>query len=335
MRKVLGRRKGYALRNKPTAKHSAMAQALKTMVQPVVWDSESTVLLADYGDGRQNKCSWYADLPISPGAVDAILATGDGQASVITVRPDVRIFLEKALYFNQIKNTCSHRIEVECFVLYPRTSMPAAFSDMSGINPQYLQDAFTNQAQISLTGARTRPYNEHGSNLFMTTFPKTFKIKRVLHKYLMPGEFCNVRHTVSDKVFSKRMFGLSATTATVASAWDHHRSLPPIYLYRVQGAIVHDETSIPTAAQGLYNQTRVDTSAAVNPQIVPGGYAASFYTKKIFRQLTPPAATTYLVAGTTSAVLPQAVGAVPGAAILATNEKTWEQRVPADDAMDL
>lgn len=337
MRKVYGRRKGFALRNKSSARSNAIALALKTLIQPVMWDSESTVLLADYGNGRQNHCSWYADLPISPGAVDAILATGYGQANSTTVASDAKIFLESGKYFNQIKNTCSHRIEVECYLLYPRTSMPSSFSNLSGINPQYLQDAFSEAAlnSLALSSSRTRPYNEHGSNLFQTTFPRTFKMRRVLHKFLLPGEFCVLQHTVRNKAFSKRMFGISSTAGTVSGAWDHHTKLPPIYLYRVQGAIVHDESAIPAAADGLYNQTKVSTGTDVNPQIVPGGYAASFYTKKTFYQLTPPVQNLGMLSGTASAVLPQAVGPVPGVAITAANEKTWEQRVPADDAMDI
>lgn len=261
-----------------------------TVMQPMAFTEEGTFILANIGDNLQDMCSWLALNPLVPAVLDAVLAMAKGSADATTVQAQYQAYMEYRKFRFQIKNDGAHRVQYTIYRLTPRRELPAAFSDMSGINPQRLQDAFSNRASISNTGTRMPAYNEHGANPFRTLLPHTYKIKTVSNGFLEPGKFKTFRWLKRNLLINKAKYGVMTTLGTIASAWDWVKDCGPIYLIRAQGPLVHDNAQITSGKASAYNAAGATANQVVDnvgnydiagttygPKLTPGGYALSIY----------------------------------------------------------
>lgn len=322
---------------------------------PVTLTQEQTACLANIGDNLQNKCTWFVQQPMRPSHLDLALTVA-GSNAITTVEPQQTAFIEFLKYASQYKNGGNHRVEVNVYTLFPRRDMPAAFSDMTGINPTFLSNAFTN-ISTSAEAVRLCGMNEHGADLFKTNLPKFFKIKQKLHKFLEPGEFFNIKTILRNRKYSKATFGLQQTNSSIAGSWDYLKFCGPIYIVRVQGPIVHNETRItggqasfaPGAAitdvdnqvvdqqalndagDQLSNWHQVGTTITAGTtygvNITTGGYAVDVYVKRTIKSYYFNVQNQMeQIQGSLSARLPTN--------LLRSEEKTYELVAPAEAAME-
>lgn len=288
----------------------------KVMTRENHLSDELIWVLASAGDSAQDKCQWASLRVIAPSTVDNGLAASASVTDATAVDPQQEAILKTASMFLQIKNSANHRVDITVYKLYPRINMPAAFVDINGINPAYLQAAFAARDLVSNTGSRLAPYDEHGADPYMSSLPKTMRIKKVLRKYLEPGGFFSIKHTIRNQLFSKAKLGVQSVGGTLASAWDWFKQCGPLYLIRAQGPQVHDESKF----------TLPVTSSTTGPATygtTMGGFAVQIYGKFDYHWVCCPYPNTYPKYGTLTNALP--------ANITAANEATWEVRVPQED----
>lgn len=311
-----GKRRVFKYGNRSRVQQSFLNKMLvKTNLKEQHLGFERISMLASVGNALQDKCQWLSINPCSPGAIDLGLAASSDQPDSTTTPAGFEALLKTGQLMFQVKNSCNHRADVTVYKLYPRINFPAAFSDMDGINPPFIQSAFSGRLLSSNAGARLPAYDEHGADIFMSELPKTMRIKKVARKYLEPGGFFTMKHTLRDKLFSKAKFGVMTTAGTISGSWDYVK-VAPIYLIRAQGPMVHDEskTTIPLTstleAQTVHGSTM-------------GGFAVSVYARSDWHWMGPGWQANAARIGVITAALPTIASVA--------NEKTWEVRVPQED----
>lgn len=322
---------------------------------PILLKQEETASLSNIGDNGQNRCCWFVQRPLAPKHLDLALQSANSVAVTSVISTQVG-FIEWLKYFAQYKNGGNHRVDVTVYTLFPRRDMPAAFADMDGINPTYLSTAFTDVA-TSAEAVRLPGMTEHGADIFKTNLPKFFKIKQKMHKFLEPGEFFNMRMVYRNRLFTKAKFGIQATNSSIAGSWDFLKYCGPMYLIRVQGPIVHNETRITSGAASfapgsaitatanqvvaqqatddagdqLANWHQVGTTVTAGTtygvNITTGGYACDVYVRRDIK-------TYYFNVATQSEMLTGSLSARLPTNLLRTEEKTYELVAPAEAAME-
>nr|AOV86223.1 hypothetical capsid protein [uncultured virus]AOV86284.1 hypothetical capsid protein [uncultured virus] len=314
MRKRFRARKRYVYSSKGKVRSFMRNIALNSCASPINLTTEYCFTLANLGTNLQNKCSWLAQQAVAPGVLDTVLAACSNDV-ITNVPPQYKGYLERVAMSMQLKNASNHRTDVTVYKLYARRDMPAGFADLLGLNPAFLQNAFTNVTQ-SASAARLKAYNEHGADPFESQLTSFFKIKKVLRKFMEPGDFFTIVQKVKHRVVSKAQFGIQITNSSIGSAWDHLKKFGPIILIRAQGPIVHDEVKgAPPVTDSVLNAY----------DVTAGSYAVDIFFKRHYRLWGSD-----VVASTNVPAYGMTTLALPNAITLA-NEKTYEAVRPDDD----
>lgn len=265
---------------------------MKTTMTPVYIDSDGTATLANVGNNLQGKCTWYCFRPMRPGDIDNVIAGCNNSADSSALSPDASGYMEFHKTLMQYKNEGNHRADVTVYALWPRHDMPAALNNMSGINPQMLQDAFSDRDLGTLTGARLPAYDEYDADIFRSNMPSMYKIKQIRRQVLEPGAYAILKHAVRDKFYNKQKFCINAAGTSISTVWDDLKVCGMRFLFRIQGSMSHDESQVTsgrasffagstntlTANQLVANDpTRWDQPAGAGPQPVTENRASGVY----------------------------------------------------------
>lgn len=266
----MSRRRTTVRRFGKVSKATTAALAAAKDVIPIQLRAESTQTLANVGDNLQNKCSWLVVRPSSPGIIDQILTAGSRQTVVTNVAATAKVVQRSLKHHVQFKNAANHRLDLTIWAIKPRRDLPAAFSDFTSINPQFVQDAFQQRFLTTVSGARLNAYNEHGADPFQSSLPSIFHMRQVSRKYISPGGFYTLNYKQGARVWSKAMFGLQGIATSVASSFDYVKQQGIMYLVRAQGPMVHNEGKVSTGAAS-FTASSGAAPALVAEQIVDNG----------------------------------------------------------------
>lgn len=323
-RRVAGLRKRFKARRRYVYGSKKSVASFKRMISmnaatsPVNLSTEFAYTLANIGNSTQNKCSWFCWATCRPGDLDTVLAACSNDV-ITNVPAQYKAYIQRITFSSQFKNASNHRTDITVYKLYPRRDIPAAYGDMTGLNPTFLQGAFSN-LDASSAAVRLKAYNEHGADPYESLLPTFYRIKKILRKFMEPGQFFTVVSKIRNKVVSKSQFGLQVTNSSIASQWDYLKRFGPLYLVRAQGPIVHDE------AKGVLPIVDSATGGPSNAyDVTPGSYAVDVFTQRHYRLIGSDIAASNNTPqyGMTSLAMP--------AAITNANEKTYEAVRPDDD----
>lgn len=260
------RRKVKVFRSKKSKAMKVMQnKLLKTNFAPAYIDADGIATLANVGNNLQGKCTWYCLRPFTPGMIDNVIAVCNNADTSADLSPDATGYMEFHKTMFQLKNEGNHRADVTVYGIWPRRDMPAAFTNMTGLNPQFLQDAFADRVSGTLTGARVPPYNEYDADIFRSNLPSQYKIKPLRRFVLEPGDYRVLQHRVYNKFYTKQKFCINAAGSTIASIWDDLRVCGMRFLIRVQGSMSHDNDQLTS---GRASFTAGDTNTLTPNQLV-------------------------------------------------------------------
>lgn len=292
------------------------------LTRPCELTSETFAVVNNVGDNLQGKCSWYCFAPgWRPNYVDTNLAVHENVAFG-TAQRTVDILLAKCETWFQFKNMGNQRCDVTMYKLYPKRDLRPPMKNILGVSNavggtcDLIASGFADASLAAYPGSAFRlpDWNEHGCDIFMNTvIPDFFHVKKAMRKFLEPGQFVVLKR--SDKRERKRGYGdygLNAGTA-LQTQFYHIKEFGELWLFRVQGSNMHQNTIVPPL---------VDTST--NPTM--GGYNVEFYQRT--------KTTTYGAVGTApKEIVGMASARLPTYPL--AQENGWEMRVAQGDPMNV
>lgn len=198
--------------------------------------------IADIGTNSQGNCAWYVFRGLSPSDYDTMLAEGYGGA-IATVPASFNVLRDICSLQTTLKNNSDRQCDLTVWKCTARRDIPSSVANVSGVNPALLLQGFTDASVISGTSAIA--YNDYGSTPYLSpAWCSLLNTKQVVHKSLVPGEQIVLKQCVKKPVvISKQKFGITAT-GSIAAAFKYLRELGSFLLIRVQGSIVHDESTV-------------------------------------------------------------------------------------------
>lgn len=251
----------------------------------------------------QGQCGWYGWRAFSLGDMDNMLSQGynanlvtgtapvgggaitaslvDGGIPIASVPSDYEVFFERATMETIMKNSSSQQVRLTLWECYPRKDLPIGVSNPYGLDPQLLQDGFSdtvpdNQAGGSGAGQNAILYNSYGATPFMSgDFAGCFKIKQLHNCVIEPGEQLThqLKHNGSF-LLSKRSFGVKSASS-IGATYTYTRKQGTLMLLRVEGMPVHNESAV------------THTGRNDNTQVSTGTYALDIVQTKRFSYRVP------------------------------------------------
>lgn len=226
----------------------------RALYPPVRIEAEGTTALNSFGDDLQDRCSWWGYKPLwTIPRMQELMRSIFNKDSIEQVDVSDKLLLESAKLFLQFKNMANTRADVTVYKLYPRMDMPQLMTSTDGVNPPIVQGWFgaadnplPDNPSTQWASLRRGVFNEHDADITVAGSSKFFRIKKVMRKFLEPGQFVILK--MADrrpKLVSKAMFGVVAGQS-FADYWDHFKAFGPILLFRVQGSATHNK-SLATA----------------------------------------------------------------------------------------
>lgn len=211
------------------------------LTQPAIEVDNAHGSIAVLGDSLQGVCAWYAfELETTPAQFDRILSASQNLA-IGSVSQNQEVWFDGCRNQVMFRNNSQHCAQVTIYKCYPRMDITTAHS-VSGANPVTLQQGFSATAQENKAGFATF-YNDYNSTPYMSpNWCSLFKVKPFRNKFLQPGESLMLNHKRSLGFLIKKSSAGLTTTDSFAGAYNHMRKNGPIYLVRVRGTVVHDES---------------------------------------------------------------------------------------------
>lgn len=241
---------------------------------------EDTAALNQQGDNLQDKCSWIGyNVGWSPGALDNVLMDISGTAPITSVPSQFRARTIRAFTEIYFKNMFNSRCDVTLYKLWPKDNITAIEASVlgkqvAGSSPVGALETWAGLTVLPGTafwGVNRRPtFNEHNFDIFTTPAAERYFIRVAKRWYLEPGEFKKVTYTHRrSKVISKGAYG---STLGLGSLYTTMKGWGCVYLFRVQGSLVHSKSTSETGVP--YTDKDLGTTM--------GEYNVEFYRRRIF-----------------------------------------------------
>lgn len=299
-------------------RYAALHALRSVLYPPVKWMDEGTLCVNNVGDDLQAKCSWWC-FPMSWTNSQLISgAQSVAEQKIASIATKTRFCLEKAQQFMQFKNMSNARADVTVYKVYPKRDIPAGMPQLTGVNSAQVQEWFqedNNPQPVNSVGdppvtiwagLRLQSFDEHDADVIGRGNSGLYRIKKVMRKFLEPGQFVILKHTDrKPKLISKAQYGVDGS-GSWSDQYDHLKELGGFYLFRVQGSATHNNSLVVPPL----------TNAQLGATM--GGYNVEFYYKRMFQMRQFP--DTYIErTGVVSAELPT---------FDLADEKGWEVRQP-------
>jgi len=230
----------------PAWSRGAMGKYLSRSV--VVRDNEA-FNMNRMGNSKQNLQTYYLAWAATAVDLDNWLVNAGAHGVIADVARMEEIYVQSIRKHLTFSNNANMPCEIDCWVVVPRRPYNQALAAVTGADPSLLT-----QTVLTETGTTAFSYEVDGHEPQMASyFVDAFRIKKISHKVLQPGQAWTANVTGKGGVFSKLKYGIE-----VGNGFDTHhtimRSLSSYgLLFRAKGVLVHDESKVPTDGSAQVN----------------------------------------------------------------------------------
>lgn len=215
----------------------------KGLTQPATELSATSGNISSIQDNIQGNCSWYSmPMETTPAIFDRILSASQNLA-ITGVSIVQEVFLDTVKVQLNMRNNSSQDCNVQIYKCTPRIDLATA-SGIYGSDPTLFTSGITSLATEAKATSLPNYYDQNVTPYMSATWCSMFKIKPLVKRFLKPGEEIKLRRSRKvGYVIKKSKYGI-ATGESFAGVYDHLKRNGPIYLIKVTGSIVHDESTI-------------------------------------------------------------------------------------------
>jgi len=206
------------------------------------------------GNNQQGTCQWLAlAMETTPAVFDRILSASSNVA-IGSVSLSQQVFLESVSNYVDMRNAGGHDCILTVYKCVPRFDIPISEPSVYGSNPQQLIDGFTHAIEENKATSPVAYTDMNATPYMSTSWCSMFKVKPIMRKFMRPGVQVRIKYRKNiNYIVKKSKHGL-INTASYEENFEHTRRNGPIYLFKVEGTVVHDSAllTIPTTSTSSF-----------------------------------------------------------------------------------
>jgi len=242
-RSKVGRLRGVARKRRNYNGGLYRSVLAKGLTQPATELSALSGNISSMQDNTQGNCSWYSmPMETTPAIFDRILAASQNLA-ISSVSIAQEVFLDTVKVQLMMRNNSSQDCNVQIFKCYPRVDLSVS-TGVTGSDPTLFTSGITSLAQEAKSTTLPNYYDQNVTPYMSSQWCSVFKVKPYIKRFLKPGQEIKLLHSRKvGYVIKKSKYGIG-TGEGFTTAYDHLKRNGVIYLIKVTGSMVHDESTI-------------------------------------------------------------------------------------------